>query len=106
MRVRFDVIRFIAAFFGGTNIATYKNASDILPADLLRELQRYVDGDTVYVPSCSETAWGEKSGGRQRLRERNDEIRALYAESVPIGELSRRFYLSEDSIRKIIKNKS
>ena len=29
----------------------YKNAQDILPDQLLRELQKYVSGETIYVPN-------------------------------------------------------
>lgn len=30
----------------------YKNAQDILPDKLLRELQQYISGGVLYVPQC------------------------------------------------------
>ena len=44
---------------------THKNARDILPDRLLRELQEYVSGETLYIPKAEEkTPWGETSGAR------------------------------------------
>lgn len=47
----------------------YKNAQDILPDHLLRELQQYVSGETLYVPNVREKKpWGESSGARAFLQ--------------------------------------
>lgn len=47
----------------------YKNAQDILPDHLLRELQQYVSGETLYVPNVREKKpWGESSGARTFLQ--------------------------------------
>ena len=32
----------------------YKNAQEILPDRLLKELQQYVSGETIYVPNAQE----------------------------------------------------
>lgn len=37
----------------------YRNASDILPDELLKELQKYASGETLYIPSNIERKkWG------------------------------------------------
>lgn len=42
---------------------THKNARDILPDRLLRELQEYISGETLYIPKVQEKkSWGETSG--------------------------------------------
>lgn len=44
----------------------YKNAQDILPDRLLKELQQYVSGETLYIPRRqSRKSWGETSGARE-----------------------------------------
>jgi len=54
----------------------YRNASEILPDPLLKELQKYAGGETLYVPAAGERrAWGEGSGSRRYYAERNEEIR-------------------------------
>lgn len=41
----------------------YKNASDIFPEKLLRQIQKYVSGELVYIPAGdSKKAWGETIG--------------------------------------------
>ena len=54
----------------------YKNAQDILPDRLLKELQQYVSGETLYIPRRqSRKSWGETSGAREYYKKRNEEIR-------------------------------
>ena len=53
----------------------YENAKDLLPPDLLRQLQKYAAGKTLYVPSLGQVSWGETSGYRRYLAERNRDIR-------------------------------
>ena len=53
----------------------YRNAQEIFPEGLLKQIQRYVSGETIYVPAREEKkAWGETSGYQQYIRERNREI--------------------------------
>ena len=43
----------------------YRNARDIIPDHLLEELQKYVSGETVYIPRSQEKKrWGAVSGAR------------------------------------------
>ncbi len=54
----------------------YKNASKVLPEHLLLEIQQYVQGEYLYIPTqqlCCKR-WGEKSGIRKILAYRNKEI--------------------------------
>ena len=45
----------------------YRNAQEIFPEGLLKQIPRYVSGETIYVPALEEKkAWGETSG-YQRL---------------------------------------
>ena len=61
----------------------YRNAQEILPEGLLKQIQRYVSGETIYVPAREEKkAWGETSGYQQYIRERNWDIRAAFARGV------------------------
>ncbi len=81
----------------------YKNAQDILPDHLLRELQQYVSGETLYVPNVREKKpWGESSGARAFYKKRNEEIRSKYQAGSSPDALAQEYGLSGDSIRKII----
>ena len=83
----------------------YKNAKGILPDALIAEIQKYVDGESIYIPTKNEakTEWGHRNGTRRRYEIRNAEIRSLFARNVPVSEISDRYFLSSDTVRKIIR---
>ena len=84
----------------------YINAAEILPGELLSEIQKYAEGKMLYIPSVQKTvSWGEKSGSRKFYEERNRAISARFAEGFSIEQLSREFSLSYDTVRKIIYKK-
>jgi hypothetical protein len=82
----------------------YRNASEILPDDLLKELQKYAPGEILYVPSDkNRTQWGEKTGARQFYVQRNEEIRhKYYHQKIPIDALAEEYGLSDETVRKIL----
>lgn len=84
----------------------YYNAKKLLPEALVRELQLYVQGGYIYVPSAGERRqWGEVSGCRRVLNKRNQDIRSAYRAGTGVGALAERYHLSEHAIRKIIYTK-
>jgi Mor family transcriptional regulator len=68
------------------------------------ELQKYIQGDLIYVPKAAEKRahWGEVSGTRKLLAERNKEIFLYYSNGWTVADLERKYHLSGESIRKII----
>ena len=87
--------RFIDGEFSSTD--NKEEIIEINPEDLLRQIQRYVSGETVYIPrpdgSCKRQ-WGETSGYQQFIRERNAEIRSSFSCEKSIEELSEIYCLS------------
>ena len=82
----------------------YRNASEILPDELLRELQKYASGEILYVPSNkSRKKWGEDTGALHFYEQRNEEIRHKYFHlKISTEALSEEYNLSEETVRKII----
>jgi len=82
----------------------YRNAKEVLPPSLLKEMQKYIQGDLIYIPKAQKerAGWGEVSGSRALIAERNEEIFQMYNRGKSFEELERTFHLSIDSIRKII----
>ncbi|WP_442954806.1 CD3324 family protein [Paenibacillus sp. SYP-B4298] len=91
----------------GAKSMKYISASQILPEYLLHELQKYVHGSIVYVPSPegSRKKWGEASGQREYFQKRNLEIKQLFRMGHSIDQLMCSYCLSEDSIKKIVYKK-
>jgi Mor family transcriptional regulator len=82
----------------------YVKAQEVLPDEIVKLLQEYVDGKYLYIPRKIENheAWGEKSGIKNSLKVRNNEIYKKYNEGTAINKLTQEYYLSEKSIRRII----
>ena len=81
----------------------YRNASEVLPDKLLREIQRYTSGEAIYIPQVTERQkWGEGSGARRYYEERNEKIYEQYKAGMSMEELEIEFRLSLETIRKII----
>ena len=82
----------------------YRNASEILPDDLLKELQKYAPGEILYIPSDNDRKkWGAGSGARQFYEQRNEEIRHKYFHlKVSMDALCEEYNLSDETVRKIL----
>lgn len=85
----------------------YINAKDLLPDALVKELQRYIQGGYLYVPAdqAQQKRWGEVSGYRQELQQRNRQIVEAFRNGTSMDELAEKYFLSVSAIRKIIYQK-
>lgn len=83
----------------------YIKADNILPDEIIELIQQYIDGEYIYIPrkKDQQMAWGEKNGTKDNLRNRNIEIYEAYANGKSIIELTEEYFLSESSIRRIIR---
>lgn len=81
----------------------YKNAEKVLPLHLIEEIQKYIDGGLIYIPKTAQKAeWGSVSGTRKSIDKRNQEIYQLYINGTAVYKLAQMFYLSEETIKKIV----
>ncbi|MGL4798786.1 MAG: CD3324 family protein [Cellulosilyticaceae bacterium] len=82
----------------------YINAEQVLPKELIKELQKYTQGQYVYVPAKEgeRKQWGTHTGIRKEIQERNRQIRERYKEGESKDSLSKSYCLSLASINKII----
>ncbi|WP_278452308.1 CD3324 family protein [Thomasclavelia spiroformis] len=85
----------------------YINAKVLLPERLVKELQGYIQGGYIYVPTdpTQQKKWGEVSGYRQELLQRNRKIIDEYQDGISIEKLAEKYCLSVYAIRKIIYQK-
>jgi len=85
----------------------YVNAHEVLPEDLLLEIQKYVQGDLIYIPKPEKERiqWGVLSGERQRLQKRNEQIKKGYQGGMPLSKLAEQYHLSIETIKKIVYRK-
>ena len=84
---------------------SYIKAEEILPEELIREIQEYADGVYIYIPRKPGTRhkWGQETDYKAELKARNDRIRNDFASGESVALLSRKYHLSEKSIRRILR---
>ncbi|KOF55761.1 MULTISPECIES: CD3324 family protein [Clostridium] len=85
----------------------YVKADAVLPDTLVRKIQKYVQGEYIYIPAelKKRKKWGENSGNRQYIKNRNETIKRRYKNGDKITKLVEEFFLSVHSIKKIIYDK-
>ncbi|WP_082232986.1 CD3324 family protein [Halobacillus massiliensis] len=85
----------------------YVKANEVLPQELIEEIQKYVQGKTLYIPKTKEAyeKWGARTGTKAYINERNHSIKSDFKAGISIGELMEMYYLSEESIKKIVYTK-
>lgn len=83
----------------------YIKAKNVLPEEIIKLIQDYVDGECIYIPrkEGQEMSWGEKKGTRDSLKGRNEEILEKHITGISINELAEQYFLSEKSISRIIR---
>ena len=85
----------------------YVNAAEVLPQTLIIEIQRYINGELLYVPigGDSHKVWGEKSGSKNYYDTRNRKMKDMYQNGESIEKISQKFGLAYETVRKIIYRK-
>ncbi|RXT05258.1 CD3324 family protein [Ammoniphilus sp. CFH 90114] len=85
----------------------YVNATAILPEELILEIQKYIQGETLYIPKpeANYRKWGTRSGGRKMIDQRNTSIRCKFRDGVSISQLAEEYFLSIETIKKIVYSK-
>lgn len=86
----------------------YQKAEDVLPKQLLAEVQKYADGVYLYIPRRVDhrQSWGNSTRYREELHQRNESIRHLRREGRNARELAERFHLSVKTIQRILRQKT
>jgi Mor family transcriptional regulator len=82
----------------------YVNANKILPETLIAEIQKYVQGETIYIPKpeAAYRKWGACSGGRKLIDDRNASIKNSFKSGASIQQLAEEHFLSIETIKKIV----
>ena len=85
----------------------YIRAEEILPVEVIELIQQYADGVNLYIPRKQENRrqWGTKTMYRDELQSRNALIYGDYLSGIPTHELADRYFLSEKSIQRIIRQR-
>lgn len=83
---------------------SYVNGKEVLPEDILSEIQKYFGGGLIYIPSPEgeRCKWGSRTHTKMELHKRNQEICQKKDKGLSIYELMEEYHLSYDTIKRII----
>jgi len=83
---------------------SYVKATDVLPEEVLDLIQKYVEGEYIYIPQkeCNRKFWRETTKSKKETSARNADIYKIYEEGVSAKILLEMYYLSSKSIQKIV----
>lgn len=84
---------------------SYKKADELLPAELVRQIQQYVDGKSIYIPRKAENRqqWGDGTPFKAELARRNAEIVREHQAGAKTTDLAQKYHLSEKHIQRIVR---
>lgn len=80
----------------------YKNATKILPAEMIEQLQQYVQGEYLYIPIKDREVHTNMTEYAIEIQKRDGHIYTKHLLGVNNMELAKKYVLSESSIRRII----
>ncbi|MFS0783067.1 CD3324 family protein [Bacillus sp. 1P06AnD] len=85
----------------------YQSAHSILPEALLNEVQKYIDGEFIYIPvkGNKRKEWGSQTGAKNELGKRNQAIQNEYRKGIPLDEIAKKYHLSPSTVKNILYRK-
>lgn len=83
----------------------YKRAEEVLPIEIIEIIQQYIDGENIYIPrkEAKRAAWGSHTSTRRELACRNQNIYKDYCAGMKIAQIAAKYFLSEKSIQRIVR---
>ena len=83
----------------------YIRAEEILPEEIIKLIQQYVDGQNIYIPRKEEhrREWGAATETKKELASRNQKIYKEFVKGCSVAELAARYFLSEKSIQRVVR---
>ena len=83
----------------------YAKAEELLPIEVIQLIQKYVDGQSIYIPKKNQrVTWGTRTNIRKELSLRDGRIYQESRMGVSNKELAEKYFLSIKSIQRIIRN--
>lgn len=80
----------------------YKNAVAVLPTELIEEIQKYIQGEFLYIPKKDKRTHRAVTEYKVELEKRNNRIYKMHLEGVSNKQLANNFSLAQSSIRRIL----
>ena len=83
---------------------SYINIYDVLPKEIVEQIQEYVDGVKVYIPKKADNhkSWGSNTDTKQLVSSRNHQIRLEHQNGLTVSELAHDNRLNNTKAPKLL----
>lgn len=83
---------------------SYINIYDVLPKEIVEQIQEYVDGVKIYIPKKADSrkSWGSNTDTKRLISSRNKQIRLEHQNGLSVPKLAQKYFLAEKTIQKIV----
>lgn len=85
----------------------YIRATEVLPAGLLEEIQKFAEGCLIYIPNKPglHRSWGEATDTKAMVKSRNISIINDRHSGFSVKEIAISYHLAESTVKKIVYKK-
>ncbi len=83
---------------------SYIRAEKVLPEALIKMIQQYVSGTSIYIPCREKKVWGSQTKTKNYYQVRNREICERHKQGLSVKTLADAYFLSEKSIQRILRS--
>lgn len=82
----------------------YIKAKEVLPIEVIELIQKYVEGEYIYIPKKegNRSSWGKNTNIRKEIKLRDLNIYSDYIKGTSRIDLAKKYFLSKKSIDRII----
>ena len=76
---------------------SYPKIYEVLPKDIILQIQDYIEGEVIYIPKRSENkkSWGDCTDTKEILSLRNKKIYYDYCDGISVQQLAQKYFLAE-----------
>ncbi len=82
---------------------SYIRAENVLPKELIAQIQQYVSGTSIYIPCKEKKVWGSQTKSKYYYKVRNQEIWEKHHKGNSAKSLAEEYSLTEKSIQRILR---
>ena len=76
---------------------SYPKIYEVLPKDIILQIQDYIEGEVIYIPKRSENkkSWGDCTDTKEILSLRNKKIYYDYCDGISVQQLAQKYFLKK-----------
>ena len=86
---------------------SYPKIYEVLPKDIILQIQDYIEGEVIYIPKRSENkkSWGDCTDTKEILSLRNKKIYYDYCDGISVQQLAQKYFWLKKAFNELLDMK-